>query len=138
MSTPFHLEILTPERHFFNGEVEAITVNAPNGQITILANHAPLIVPLSTAGEIRIKQNGQWRIAVSSEGFLETTATETLVFVQACEWPEEIDENRALAAERRAQELLRQKRSIAEYKQTQMALARAMARLRVSKLGPRF
>jgi F-type H+-transporting ATPase subunit epsilon len=56
-----------------------------------------------------------------------------LVFVQACERPDEIDESRAEQARRRAEEFLRQKRSFAEYNQSKIALARAMARLSAAK-----
>ena len=40
---------------------------------------------------------------------------------------------RALEAEKRAEERLRQKQSISEYKQSKIALSRAMARLRITK-----
>ena len=56
-----------------------------------------------------------------------------LVFTQDCEWPEEIDAVRAEEARERELEKLRQKQSLIEYHQTQIALNRAMARLRVKK-----
>jgi len=131
MSAVFPLEILTPEHQFFLGEVEALTITSIDGELTILEDHAPIIAPLAV-GSIKLKQNGQWREAFQSEGFLEAGPWGAKLFVQACEWPENIDARRAEAARKRAEERLRQKRSIEEYHASQIALARAMARLRMS------
>ena len=69
---------------------------------------------------------------------MEVRENSVLVFAQACEWPQEIDARRAQAAERRSAERLRQKRSMSEYKQSKIALARAMARLRVSQTQSKY
>ena len=56
-----------------------------------------------------------------------------MVYVQACERPDEIDSTRANDAQKRAEERLRQQQSMKEFQQSKMALARAMARLQVTK-----
>lgn len=53
----FELSIMTPERQFFSGQVEALTVTGIDGQMTVLAGHAPMVVSLDI-GEISIKQDG--------------------------------------------------------------------------------
>ena len=126
----FNLKIFTPEREFFDGDVEAVTANAPDGSIMILADHAPLIMPVCI-GNIGIKRDGKWESSVNSEGFMEVRHDGVLIFIQACEHPDEIDELRAEEAKQRAEEHLRQKQSMSEYKQSKIALARAMARLQV-------
>ncbi|NCB30217.1 MAG: ATP synthase F1 subunit epsilon [Clostridia bacterium] len=131
MSATFPLEILTPEHQFFTGEVEALTVTSVDGELTVLKGHAPITAPLAV-GKIKIKQADQWREAFQSEGFLEAGPWGAKLFVQACEWPENIDTRRAEAARKRAEERLRQKRSMQEYRSSQIALSRAMARLRMS------
>ena len=133
MYKQFNLKILTPERRFMDGDVEALTVNAPDGSVTILADHAPFIMPVSI-GTIKIKKDGIWEEAVNTEGFLEVHHQGVLVFVQACERPDEIDTLRAEEARQRAEEKIRQKQSINEHKQSQIALARAMERLRITKM----
>ena len=130
MAKLFNLTIFTPEREFFNGEVEGVTAVAPDGSVMILADHAPMIMPV-VIGKIAIKQNGVWDESVNSEGFLEVRHDGVYLFIQACEHPEEIDARRAEEARKRAEELLRQKQSMSEYKQSKIALARAMARLKV-------
>jgi len=130
MSKLFNLKILTPEREFFDGDVEGVTANAPDGSLMILADHAPMIMPVSI-GKIGIKKDGVWDESVNSEGFLEVRKDGVVIFVQACEHPEEIDARRAEDAKRRAVEKMRQKQSMSEYKQSKIALARAMARLQI-------
>ena len=132
MSKLFNLKILTPEHEFLDGDVEAVTVAAPDGLVTILADHTPFIMPVSV-GTIRIKRNGVWEESVNTEGFMEVNHHGVMIFVQACEHPDEIDTRRAEEALRRAEERLRQKLSLSEYKQSKLALARAMARLKTTK-----
>ena len=128
MDKPFPLKILTPEREQFDGQVEAVTLQAPDGSVTILADHTPFIMPI-VVGKIRVKRNGEWEESINSEGFVEVNHQGVVVFVQTCERPYEIDIRRAEEARRRAEEELRQRQSINEYKQSKLDLARAMARL---------
>ena len=131
MQKLFNLKIITPEREFFDGDVEAVTAFAPDGSVTILADHAPFIMPVSI-GTISIKKDGNWDTSFNSEGFMEVHREGVLIFVQSCEHPEEIDTRRAEAAKKRAEEKIRQKNSMNEYRLSKIALARAMARLQFS------
>ena len=132
MGKLFNLKILTPEREFYDGDAEAVTLQAPDGSVTILADHTPFIMPVDV-GKIRIKKDGLWEEAVNSEGFMEVHHQGVIVFVQTCEHPDEIDIRRAEAARRRAEEKLRQKQSMSEFKQSKLDLSRAMARLRITQ-----
>ncbi|MDR3311404.1 MAG: ATP synthase F1 subunit epsilon [Oscillospiraceae bacterium] len=129
----FELKVLTPEREFFSGSVEAASLMLSDGSVTILAEHMPMVAPVAIC-DLRIRQDGEWREAFASEGFIEVRRDKVLLFLQTCEWPEEIDEHRAEEAKLRAEERLRQKRSIAEYQQSRIALSRAMERLKVTRV----
>ena len=105
---------------------------ALDGRLQILADHTPLITPIEV-GSIEVQSGGEKRTLFNSEGFMEVHSEGVIVYIQAGEWPEEIDARRAEEARRRAEELLRQRQSISEYRQSKIALARAMARLQVTK-----
>lgn len=90
----FPFEILTPEHSFFSGEIEALTFTADDGEWTILKDHAPMLVVLRP-GTLKIKQDGRWREAVNSEGYMEVAPHGTVLFAQTCEWPEDVDRMRA-------------------------------------------
>ena len=131
MAAECELHIMTPEREFFAGQVESLTLSSIDGRLGIMAGHVPMVAPVEI-GELDITINGQQKKAFNSEGFIEVLHNHVLLFVQACEWPEEIDANRAARAAQLEREHLRQKQSMVEYKSAKLALARAMERLRIS------
>ena len=98
---PFKLELYTPYRRFFSGEVDAVTLTLTDGDITIYADHSFMTAPVES-GILRIKtKGGGWKIAFISSGILEVKAHGTIIMTDAAEWPEEIDKERsekALAA----------------------------------------
>ena len=57
LAKKYHLEILTPERQFYIGDVEAFMFEAPDGQVSILADHAPFVAPI-VVGTLRIREDG--------------------------------------------------------------------------------
>ncbi len=128
----FHLEILTPERQFFSGEVEELIVDTPDGQRGVLPSHTPMIIAIAV-GEIRIKTDGKFKSCFSAEGFMEIRPDKVVLMAQVVEWPEEIDVRRAQEAKRRSEEKLRQRQSLQEYHATMSSLARAMARLKIKR-----
>lgn len=132
MPAKFMLEIITPERVFFHGDVESVIIPTADGDMSIQKMHEPMVAAI-TVGDMRISVNGAWRHCTTSEGFVEVRPDETIIFSQAVEWPDEIDLRRAQEAKERAEERLRQTRSYQEYMQNQIALARAMVRLRVGR-----
>lgn len=129
--TEFSLDVLTPERQFFSGSVEALTVTLPDGLLTVLARHRPMVAALEP-GELKYLKDGEWQLCASSDGFLEVTPDRVIVFVQTCEEPGEIDEARARDAAERERARLAGKQSLREHELTRIALARAMTRLAVT------
>lgn len=133
MASTFSLEISTPERNFYTEKVEMVIVQTPQGEMGILPGHEPMVIAINI-GTVRIKKDGQWVEAFLSSGFAEVKPETTVILCDTAEWPDEIDANRAKAAKERAEERLRRSLSKIEYIRSQTALARAMARLKVSKI----
>jgi F-type H+-transporting ATPase subunit epsilon len=132
MASVFKIEIATPDRRFFSGDVEMIILKTLDGEMGILKDHAPTVVAVDI-GPIKILQDGQWLEAFLSEGFMEITKEKTVILCDTAEWPNEIDVNRAKAAKERAEERLQRQLSQLEYIRSRTALARAMGRLKVTK-----
>ncbi len=132
MANTFALQIVTPERVFLETDAEMLVVTAPDGEYAVAAGHAPAVVN-TVEGMVRIKIRDVWRVAAASDGYATVTPDKVLFLLQTCEWPEEIDENRARRDEEHAREVLRQKGSMREYVMAQSMLARAMVRLRVKR-----
>jgi len=130
MST-FYVEVVTPYRMFFSGEVESLILKTIDGEMGVMDNHIPMVVVVDV-GPLKIKQNGKWIEAVLTEGFMEITREKVIIIVDTAEWPDEIDKNRALAAKMRAENRLRSQLSKVEYVRSKAAMARAMARLKIA------
>jgi F-type H+-transporting ATPase subunit epsilon len=61
-----HLEILTPEKKVFEGNVDIATFPGADGSFQVLDNHAPLISLLSEGVvEYKSKDNGSDRIRIT-------------------------------------------------------------------------
>jgi F-type H+-transporting ATPase subunit epsilon len=132
MPAKYNLEIITPERTFFVGEVESVIIPTSDGYMSIQRMHEPMVIVLSI-GVMKLQIDGEWKECTTSSGFVEIRPDETVIFSQAVEWPYEIDMRRAQEAREQAEERMRQKQSYQEYMQNQIALARAMVRLRVGR-----
>lgn len=70
MKNLFLLEIITPERVIFSQEVLEAVVPTASGNITILANHAPLISVI-IPGRITIKMSNDTDVYIAYKGFLQ-------------------------------------------------------------------
>ena len=64
------LEIITPEKIIFSGEVSAITLPGEAGLFTILENHAPIISTL-VRGKIMYRTTEKENFLEISGGFVE-------------------------------------------------------------------
>jgi len=124
------LEIVTPERSVYNQDVEMVIARATDGDIGILAGHAPLIAGLAIA-PLRIKkEEGEEQIAITG-GFIEVQPDKVTVLAATAETAEEIDVKRAEEAKKRAEERLKSGRSEFDVARAEIALQRALARLKV-------
>lgn len=132
MAQTFHLEIVTPERSFFEGEVEMVVVRTTQGDAAFMADHMWTITPLAT-GVLKIKEKDQIKKATCSGGFIHVKEGKATIVADAAEWPEEIDLNRAMNAKERAEELLQSQDSSIDIKRAQAAIARALTRIQVKQ-----
>lgn len=130
MAVTFQLDIVTPERKVFSGDVTFVSVKGMSGDLGILANHMPLVTPLKI-GPVKIigPENEEQLVAVSG-GFIEVRGTKVTILAEAAELPEEIDIDRALRAKERAEQRLA-KRMEYDAKRAQLSLQRAITRLQV-------
>lgn len=136
MAKPFPLMVLTPEREFYNGEAVYVSVNSIAGSIGIMAEHVPMVSALDIGPLVIEAADGTKRTAFHSEGLIEVRPDGVYILSQACEWPEEIDEKRALEAEQRAQERISHPGDdLTTMSHSKVALMRAMTRRRIKGMS---
>jgi F-type H+-transporting ATPase subunit epsilon len=54
----FHFEIVSPERLFFSGSVRSVQIPATDGDMTVLAGHAPTMSSLKSGMVIVVEETG--------------------------------------------------------------------------------
>ncbi len=131
-SRSFHLEIRTPEKMIFDGDVTSITAPGVEGNFQILAGHIPFLTALDV-GEIRVNESADAaRHLATSGGVFEVLRTGVTVLVETAEWASDIDVSRAETALTRAQEQLAADAPDLNRPQVEAALARAHNRIKVA------
>ena len=131
----FNCEILTPYRRFYDGKAESVTLVTHDGQIEILAGHESLVAPVRI-GQLRLVVDGTIKRAAITEGFARVKAGKIDLFVDAAEWPEEIDRERAEKALGRAAKRLATETLAWRVEASKRAAARAHNRIAVSRGEP--
>ena len=129
----FELEILTPERPFFEGPCVSLQVPISDGMLGIMAGHMPLTAAVLDGEVIFTLPDGTKRRCAVLRGLLDVSIENVRLICESALAPDEIDE----AAERRvmeeAQLQMREKQARRDYIQAQLAFARAMNNLKVKQ-----
>lgn len=109
---------------------EIVILPGLDGEYAFMAKHEEMVVAVRP-GELRFKKpDGTWQYAVVGAGVAQTANNRVIILVDSAERPEDIDEIRAKEAKERAEEQLRQKQSVYEYRMSKASLARAVSRLK--------
>ena len=130
--TTMRLEIITAERQVYADDVELVVAPGMEGQLGILAHHAPLMTALQP-GEILIRKDGEDTYLAVTGGFMEVIGNTVTILADACEHSEEIDEERAQAAVELAREQLSQQGAGLQLERVAASLRRAEVRLNVAR-----
>ena len=80
----FHLQIVTPDGSFFDGEAERVIVRAIDGDICILPRHIPYVTALAM-GEARVTVDGKVRRAAANGGMLAVTGDKVRIVASTFE-----------------------------------------------------
>ena len=78
-----YLEIITPDKKIFEGEINLVQLPGSKGSFTMLKNHAPIISTLEK-GTITVKEiSGQERVFNINGGVVENVADKVIVLVES-------------------------------------------------------
>ena len=130
------LEIVTPRRIVFKGEVISFSAPGVVGGFQVLYNHAPLL-SLLKIGEVKIKEASgpEFHYAISG-GFVEVRENRILLLAETAERTDEIDAVRAKASRDRAKERMATKKQDIDFERARLALYRALNRLKIAGENP--
>jgi len=143
------LSIITPERTVYDGQVDRLTLQTTEGEITVLTHHIPLVSVL-TPGELRIIKGSEETPMAIAGGFIEVlppspsrsssgegekNITRVAVLADDALRVEEMDVAAIEAAQERARVALENKRHADDtsFADAAAALQKELARLRVAR-----
>jgi F-type H+-transporting ATPase subunit epsilon len=139
MANSVKLEIMTPSKRFYSGDVELVIVRTLVGDEGFMANHA-WATKLLDVGELWIQEAGSkdYRIAAISEGFIDVKET-IVIFTDAAEWAEDINMERALSTKSTMEDWLihDQTHNPDEVAIAKINIAKAITRMNVAEGGAR-
>ncbi len=129
----FQLEVISPERVFYTGDVEMVELTTTEGDIGIYAGHIPLTTIVAPGVLTITESSSQLKEAAVLEGFMEITPEKVTILAQSCEWPEEIDINRAREAKARAERRLKSTDEAVNMTRAELALRKSLVRIELAE-----
>ncbi|MGX6978703.1 F0F1 ATP synthase subunit epsilon [Vagococcus elongatus] len=133
-----HIQVVTPDGLVFDGDAGFLVARTPEGEIGIMSNHLPLIVPLAIDSLVIKEERGGkiiMTIAVNG-GIMEVRDNQVSILADSAEQAGEIDLDRAMRAKERAERNLEKAKKdhhIDNMKRAEVALNRAINRIHVSR-----
>jgi F-type H+-transporting ATPase subunit epsilon len=128
----FKLEILTPQKSVYSGEVESFTAPGTLGSFQVLRDHAPFLTTISV-GEVKVlDQSGNESFYSTSGGFVEVNHNHVSFLADTVERRDEINIARATSAKERAEARLMEKEPGLDIARAKAALARALNRIKIA------
>ncbi|MDP4985448.1 F0F1 ATP synthase subunit epsilon, partial [Pseudoalteromonas tunicata] len=132
MAMTVHLDVVSAEKTIFSGRVETLQVSGSEGELGIYPGHAPLLTALKPGMVRVVKQNGDEEMIYVAGGTLEVQPGNVTVLADIATRAEDLDEQTALDAKRRAEEhMAKADAGDFDYAEAAIELSRAIAQLKV-------
>jgi len=132
MAELFQLRIVAPDRVFYEGQVTMVEMNTGDGEIGVYAKHIPLTTTIEP-GIVAIHEESQVKIAAVHAGFVVIMPDKVTLMAEVCEWPDEIDLERAEEARIRAERRLADNNPEINTARAELALRRALVRMEAGR-----
>ncbi|MGN0161167.1 MAG: ATP synthase F1 subunit epsilon [Lachnospiraceae bacterium] len=128
----FHLQIISPDRVFYEGDVTMVEFTSSEGDMGVYADHIPLTTVL-VPGVMTIHEEDGIKKAALHSGFVTILKDKVTILAEVAEWPEEIDINRANEARIRAERRLggTSGESNLNLMRAELALKRSLTRIKL-------
>ena len=124
-----HIDIITPDGTVYQGDASSISLPTPDGEITILPHHIPLISIL-VPGTILVRLGSEEFLFAVSRGVIDVDGMTIRVLADTADRAEKLEETAIMEAKKNAEKLLSEKRHDAEgYADATAILEQELARL---------
>ncbi|MGJ9418547.1 F0F1 ATP synthase subunit epsilon [Massilia sp. CMS3.1] len=129
MANTIHVDVVSAESQIFSGEAVFVALPGEAGELGIYPKHTPLITRIRP-GAVRIeKLDGSEEFVFVAGGILEVQPNGVTVLADTAIRGGDLDEAKAQAAKKQAEELMQSQDSKIDYAKAQAELASAIAQL---------
>lgn len=135
MADEFMLSIVAPDRALLEEPIHSVILPAANGYMGALKGHEPYIASLKPGYVEYQDAQGQRHFVAVSGGFVEIANNTVSILADSAERSTEIDISKAEAELENARQALRGGDSPMSHEQAVGELEKAMARIKVAKMG---
>ena len=126
----FTLQIISPDRIFYDGEASFVEMVTSEGEVGVYKNHIPM-TNILVPGIVKIHESDGVKEAAVHSGFVEILQEKIVIMAEVAEWPDEIDINRAEEARKRAERRLSSNGSEINVARAEAALKRSLTRIQL-------
>jgi len=142
MARSVKLEIITPSKMFYSGDVELVITTTLEGDEGFMCGHS-WACKLLDIGELWIQEAGAdkdtFRVAAIAGGFIDVKDS-IIIYTDAVEWSEDIDMERVLSEKAQAEDWLTKNEQDADPNdvlKAKIAISKAITRSHVAEGGYR-
>ena len=128
MAKTLQVDIVSAEASIFSGAADMVIAPGEAGELGILPEHMPLLTRIKP-GTIRIRTGNEEEVIYVSGGMMEVQPDRVTVLADTSVRAHDLDEARAMEAERLAKEALANRTGKMEVAKAQAELAEAAAQL---------
>ncbi len=130
MAKTLHVDIVSAEQQIYSGEATMVIAPGEAGELGILPEHVPLLTRIKP-GTVRVHPagGGEEEVIYVSGGMMEVQPDRVTVLADTSVRAHDLDEAKAMEAERLAKEALANRTSAMEIAQAQAELAQAAAQI---------
>ena len=130
MAHTIHVDVVSAEQQIFSGEAEFVVLPGEAGELGIYPRHTPLITRIKP-GAVRIKPagGGEENLIFVAGGILEVQPSIVTVLADTAIRGHDLDEAKALEAQKRAAEALRNAKDKQEIATVEAELSMLAAQL---------
>lgn len=126
-----HFKIITPEKIVYEDDVDAIYAQGTDGSFGVLPNHIPFMSSLAV-DTAKAEKNGKIKVFSIIGGAFQFKNNEAIILTEVAECGSDIDTARAQLAKERAEAKIASAETQRDIKLANLALAKAMARLKAA------
>lgn len=131
----FQLDIVSTEAQIYSGQAESLLVKGSDGDLGIYPGHLQLLTGLPPGvATVKIEDEADELLFYVSGGILEIQPDRVTILADVVQRPQDVNEAKANEAREAAEKALAGKIDAKDFKEIQLDLEAAMAKLRVVEL----